>query len=118
MEKGCHPVVDLRPSSVENLVQIGIPPIVLLITTTSIQEIRTTLEQLEPIQSRQRTSSIMSTKEFAKKLWMEIMQLSQTMSHLITVTLPLSCNGANFDEESWIQNTISIIQYQQKQPVS
>lgn len=114
MEKGKHPVLNLRPSAIESLLANGITPIVLLVTATSIQQIRTALESYRPRCPRGGPS----IRDASRRLWAEIADLRMTISHLITDSVPLfSSSDERFDEIRWMQNLISIIRHHQSQPV-
>ncbi|KAM7537369.1 hypothetical protein Aperf_G00000066518 [Anoplocephala perfoliata] len=114
MERGKHPVLNLRPSAIEGLLTNGITPIVLLVTATSIQQIRTALEHYRPRCPRGGPS----IRDASRRLWAEIRDLRMTISHLITDSVPLfSSSDEHFDEIRWMQNLISIIRHHQSQPV-
>uniref|UniRef100_A0A5K3EMT9 Tight junction protein ZO-3 n=1 Tax=Mesocestoides corti TaxID=53468 RepID=A0A5K3EMT9_MESCO len=112
MEKGKHPVLNLRPSAIEGLIQNGIAPIVLLSTTNNAQQIRAALELYKP-----RCHG--GTKELSRRLWTELTDLRQNIPHLLTDTVPLlnSPLQMRFDEVEWMHNLISVIRYHQSQPV-
>lgn len=115
MEKGSHSVLNLRPSAIEALIQNGVVPIVLLVTAAGPQQIRSALELYE------RSPSCKSrSKEASRRLWLEIVHLRQTISHLISDTVPLlgGITQDRFDEVEWMQNICSVIRYHQTQPVS
>ena len=112
MERGKHAVLNLRPSAIEGLVQNGIAPIVLLITAANTEQIRTALDTYRPRCQR-------GTREASRRLWMEMDSLRQSISYLITDTVPLlsSHEQIHFDEAEWMHNLISIIRHHQTQPV-
>nr|VZI47604.1 unnamed protein product [Spirometra erinaceieuropaei] len=121
MERGSHPVVDLRPSSVEGLIQNGFPPIVLLFTASSVEQIKSILDKQQQQQSSE-TASVRrwkTTKEKSRHLWAEALSLRQTIPHLITdcVQLLNSFQDGELDETEWLNNLLSVIRYQQSQPI-
>ncbi|VDM16086.1 unnamed protein product [Hydatigera taeniaeformis] len=112
MEKGKHAVLNLRPSAIEGLLSSGITPIVLLVTAASAQQIREVLELYRPRCQR-------GVREMSRRLWSDVVSLSQNISHLLTDTVPLlsSPTQMHFNETEWMHNLISIIRHHQSQPV-
>ncbi|VDM03376.1 unnamed protein product [Schistocephalus solidus] len=125
MERGNHPLVDLRPSSVEGLIQNGLPPIVLLFTASSIEQIKLILDRQQQQQQSSEDSTVNGrrwkyTKEKSRQLWAEAISLRQTIPHLITDCVPLinSFQEGELDETEWLNNLLSVIRYQQSQPLA
>ncbi len=119
MENGSHPVLNLRPSAIEGLIQNGVAPIVLLVTAAAPQQIRAALEMYRPPGKVARCQTAVP-KEATRRMWMEVVNLRQSIPHLITDTVPLvsGITQERFDEVEWMQNICSIIRYHQSQPVS
>lgn len=114
MERGKHPVLNLRPSAIEGLISNGIAPIVLLITATSAQQIRSVMEMYR-LRCPRGGSNL---RDASRRLWAEISDLRMTIPHLITDSVPLfSSPDEKFDENEWMHNLIQIIKHHQSQPV-
>ncbi|VDO02298.1 unnamed protein product [Rodentolepis nana] len=115
MERGKHPVLNLRPGAIEALIFNGIVPIVILITAKSAQQIRTVMEMYQ----RRCPRGGSSIRDVSRRLWAEIADLRATIAHLITDSVLLSTSSdEKFDETEWMHNLISIIRHHQSQPVS
>ncbi|VDP76774.1 unnamed protein product [Echinostoma caproni] len=127
-EHGSHCLLDLNLTAVSRLILLGIPPIVILISPTSREQLRAVLEQywdldktspalLRPRKPLRKRAEV---KELAEKLWKDVMHLRHFKSHLLTDTAPLiPANGQSqtFSEVDWLQNLIAVIMHQQNQPV-
>nr|CDS29114.1 tight junction protein ZO 3 [Hymenolepis microstoma] len=113
MERGKHPVLNLRSGAIEALISNGVAPMVLM-TAVSPQQIRTVMEMYQPWCSRGGSSS----RDARRQLWAEISDLRVTIAHLITDSVLLSSSSdGKFDETEWIHSLVSIIGHHQRQPV-
>ncbi len=114
MERGNHPLVNLRPGAIETLVQLGVPPIVLLITASEPNQILGAFKGFPEV-----NDNLDASIQEAERLWTEMMQLKKSIGTSLTDTVPLQTgSGSTFDEDDWIRNLFRIIQHHQRQPVS
>ncbi|THD20400.1 hypothetical protein D915_008967 [Fasciola hepatica] len=127
-EKGSHCLLDLNINAVNRLILLGIPPIVVLISPASRDQLRSVLEQywdidktspalLRPRKPLRKRSEV---KELTEKLWKDVMHLRHFKSHLLTDTVPLipaNEQTQKFSESDWLKNLIAVISHQQTQPV-
>ena len=86
MERGKHPVLNLRPSAIEGLLANGIAPIVLLVTARNEAEVRAALDAYRGLGSRCQSGG---SGGGPRKLGSELVILQHNCAHLLTDSVPL-----------------------------
>lgn len=134
MERDTHCLLDVNLGSVQRLVWLGIPPIVLFINPVSKTQLSEVLMYYwnRPEQSLILPKPTSSTavshshridlKRVVEPLWEEVLRLRQVRSHLITDIIPLSvwqtAAYSELAETDCIRNVLAVIKHQQAAPVS